>query len=132
MDTREKILSLSEVDALLCAGEWLVAVGQFDPLTAGQASRLHALRGRNGKLLVVVLENSQALLPGAARAALIAALRDVNAVIIAEPDKWRNAIPSAADVLVIEDPEAEKARSADFVRYVVTRQAAASNGGHDR
>lgn len=110
----------------------MVAVGQFDPLTAAQARRLSALHVPSSKLLAVVLENREALLPGAARAALIAALRDVDAVTVAEPDDWRTAIPSGPCVRVMEDPEAEEIRSADFVRHILERQAAAANGTRSR
>ena len=129
MDTREKIFPLDGLGAHLCRGEWVIAVGQFDPLTAAQAKRLSALRSQGGRLLAVVLESSDALLPANARAALIAALRDVDAVTVAEPELWRHAIPSTARVRVIEDAQAEEGRSAEFVRYIVERQAAASTPG---
>jgi hypothetical protein len=130
LDTREKILSVNELEALLGSGEWVIAVGQFDPLTTAQAKRLSAFHHHGGKLLAIVLEGTQALLSGNARATLIAALRDVDAVMVAERDCWPAAIPDDAHVRVVEDAEGEAARSADFVRYIVERQAAAaSNGG---
>ncbi len=110
----------------------MIAVGQFDPLTAAQANRLSALRAPDSKVLAIVIEKSEALLPGAARAALIAALRDVNAVTVANPENWRIAIPSDAHVRVVEDAAAEEIRSADFVRYIVGRQAAASDRGRNQ
>ena len=128
MDTREKIFPLERLNALLRDGEWTIAVGRFDPLTAAQAIRLKALKAQGRKLLAIVLENRDALLPGDARAALIAALRDVDAATVAEPERWRSEILANGRLHVVEDAEAEDARSADFVRYVVQRQAAASNG----
>lgn len=128
MDTREKILPLNSLDAVLRTGNWVIAVGQFDPLTAAQAKRLHALHTDGSKLLAIVLETRQALLPASARAALIAALRSVDAVTIAEPELWRAAIPTNAQLRVVDDAAAEQLRSADFVRYVLARQAAASEG----
>ena len=122
-------MRLNEIDPLLRSGEWVIAVGQFDPLTAAQASRLSALRMQGTKLLAIVLESRDALLPGEARATLIAALRDVDAVTVAEPEHWRSAVPSDARVRIVEDAQAEAARSADFIRYIVDRQASASNAG---
>lgn len=129
MDTREKILPLNQLDALFESGEWVIVVGQFDPLTAAQAKRLRVLHTPGSKLLAIVLESRDALLPGSARATLIAALRDVDAVTVAEPEQWRAAVPGEARVRVVEDREADEERSAGFIRYIVDRQAAASNGG---
>jgi hypothetical protein len=132
LDTRQKILPLRDIDALLSNGEWVIAVGQFDPLTAAEANRLTALGAPDRKLLAIVLENNEALLPAAPRAALIAALRDVNAVTVAHPENWRIAIPGGAHVRVVEDAASEKIRSAEFVRYIVGRQAAASDRGRNQ
>lgn len=129
MDTREKILPLSALDGVFSSGEWLIAVGRFDPLTAEQAARLKALRTSSRKLLALVLDLPDTLIAAAGRAALIAALRDVDAVTVAKPESWRAAIPNAHDVRIVEDSVAEENRSAEFVRYIVSRQTAASNGG---
>ncbi len=132
VDTREKIWPLEALPALFGSDEWLVTVGQFDPLTAMQAKRLHALATSGRKLLAIVLEDDGALLSANARAALIAALRDVDAVTVAEAERWRDAIPNAARVGVVEDADGEKTRSAEFIRYIVERQAAASGAGQSQ
>ncbi|MGH9639381.1 MAG: hypothetical protein ACRD3Y_04925 [Bryobacteraceae bacterium] len=110
MDTREKIVVLADLPALLAAAEWTTMAGYFDPMTAAQAKRI-AQYGEHGKLLVVVLEGEEALLPAPARAALVAALRAVNAVAIAPAGEWP-----------LEDTDAERARTAEFVQFILDRQ----------
>jgi len=121
VDTREKILALDELPALLNSDKWVIAVGQFDPLTAVQAKRLAALATDSTKLLAIVLEDGRALLPASARAALIAALRDVDAVTVAGPERWRGVIPNGPCITIVDDAEAEKIRSAEFVQRILER-----------
>lgn len=121
MDTREKIIALSEASARIRTGKWTIVPGLFDPLTATQANRLHRLKESGRNLLAVVQERQDTLLPVDARAALIAALRDVDLVCIANGE-WRTAIMASENVQVIEDRNGEAARSAEFVRFVVERQ----------
>lgn len=109
-------------------GRWLAVVGLFDPLTATQANRISRLRNEhNSKILAVVLESAGTLLDAGARAALVAALRAVDLVAISAAEQWRAAIPQNADVKIVEDPAAEQARSAEFVRFVLARQHASAS-----
>lgn len=124
MDTRSKILSPDAVPDALRTGEWLAVPGLFDPLTATQARRLAALSRPDRKVLVIVLEDSNALLPAHARAALIAGLQEVNAVVISSDNDWRTLIPEGARVQIIEDEAGERARSAEFVEFILRRQNA--------
>lgn len=126
MDTREKIIPLHRLNALLEMGRWTVVAGLFDPLTITQAKRIAGLAGKDRKLAAVVLSDEGALLPAEARAALMASLRDVNAVTIVE-DGWESAIPRRADIQVIEDPDGERARSAEFVQFILERQRSAGS-----
>jgi hypothetical protein len=121
LDTREKVLALEAVPALVGAGEWTAVAGLFDPLTLSQAERLAALaRKRAGqKILAVVLPDPEALLPAAARAALVASLRSVDAVVIAQSEELRR-----CGIALEEDARAERKRSAEFVRFVLRRQKA--------
>jgi hypothetical protein len=132
LDTRNKIVPLAEVPALLGTTPWLAVVGFFDPLTAIEAKRLAGLAcGR--KLLAIVLESENALLSGEARAELVAALRDVHLVAIAKQEGWRFVTPNRADLQIIEDPQGDKTRSAEFIQFVLDRQqsAAVSAGRND-
>jgi hypothetical protein len=124
MDTRTKILSSDVVGDALATEEWLAVVGLFDPLTVTQARRLAEVRGDGRKLLVIVLESDGALLSSDARAALVAGLREVDAVVIASPQRWCSLIPPSARVEIVEDEAGERARSAEFVQFILRRQHA--------
>jgi len=125
VDTREKIVPLGELATHLTAGEWLAVAGLFDPLTAVQAKRLAGLANSGRRLMAVVLSDSETLLAADARAALIASLRSVDLVAVARAGEWRSAIPQGTDLEIVEDLAAESGRSAEFVRFVLQRQASA-------
>ena len=80
MDTRTKILTAEAVPRA-CT----VVTGAFDPLLADDARELAEIRASHpdGPLLVVVLPLPGELLPGRARAELVAALRMVDYVVTA-------------------------------------------------
>ena len=99
-------------------------MGFFDPLTALQAKRLAEAATGGRKILAVVLDKPDSLLAADARAALVAAVRGVSAVAIAESPDWRSVLPGDADIEILDDLEAEKKRSAEFVEFVLTRQKA--------
>jgi bifunctional ADP-heptose synthase (sugar kinase/adenylyltransferase) len=80
MDTRRKILSL-DAAGRLPRGSVTAVTGCFDALRAVHARRLAALPR---PLLAVVLPCADALLPQRARAEMVAALRVVDYVVIAE------------------------------------------------
>jgi uncharacterized protein YgbK (DUF1537 family) len=124
LDTREKIRTWDALEADLSSGKWTVVVGAFDPMTAEQAERLHALAGDGRKLLVIVQRDEDDLLELHARAALVAALRDVTAVMVETADeRWRAAAERNA-VQVVEDRGEERSRRMRFERFVLERQAA--------
>jgi hypothetical protein len=80
MDTRTKILT-AETAPRAC----IVVTGAFDPVLAEDARELAEIRASHpdGPLLVVVLPLPGELLPGRARAELVAALRMVDYVVTA-------------------------------------------------
>jgi hypothetical protein len=121
VDTREKIISEERLPDLLASGTWVGVVCRFDPMTAAEAERLAGFT-RLGKVLGIVLEDEEALLPVAARAELVASLRDVSAVLIADPDTWESVIQRSAGLSVIEDFEGEGARRREFIELVRNRQ----------
>jgi hypothetical protein len=124
LDTRSKIKPLKDLDSLAAGSKWVAVAGFFDPLTAIQASRL-ANAARNGRsVLAIVLRDPDCLLPADARASLIAALRDVTTVVIADPNQWRSAISEHTDVTIIDDLEGDRKRSEEFAEYILQRQVA--------
>lgn len=124
-------MPLDSLLELLGSGQWIAVVGLFDPLTALQASRLAQFGRRDRKLLAVVLDVNDTLLSPDARASLLAALREIHFVAIAEPERWRSAIPDTAGIDIVEDPEGERARSAEFVEFILNRHSVASPTGRE-
>ena len=118
MDTREKIFTAENIPA----GDWLAVAGWFDPLTVEQAQRIARLRSLKpqSRLLAVVLPGESTLLSAEARAALIAGLRHVAAVVIANIETI-----TARGFTLEHDPAAEQRRSAAFVQFILARQQAA-------
>jgi hypothetical protein len=122
LDTRDKIKPLKDLNSMLADSKWIAMVGLFDPLTAAQTRRLADAAADGRKVLAIVLTGSDTMLPADARAALIAAVRDVDAVVIAGEQEWRSAIHRNAGVVIVDDPEGEKRRSAEFVKFILERQ----------
>lgn len=117
MDTRAKIVGAEEaaraIAAWCAAGEDpAVVIGFFDPLLAAHAGRLaSAAAGR--KLVVVIRDPENPILPLRARAELVAALGSVTLVILDQ-------LPPAGDTLIsFEQQDGETAR--DFVEHVRRR-----------
>ncbi|MGH9581374.1 MAG: hypothetical protein ACRD4O_00365 [Bryobacteraceae bacterium] len=131
MDTREKIVALDRLPALFAGAEWTVIAGFFDPMTAAQAKRIARYREDGRKLLAVVLEDGETLLPADARAVLAAALRAVDAVAVARPGEWQSAIPKNVKA-ACEDIYAERARTAEFVQFILDRKSPAPLSGAAR
>ena len=132
MDTRKKIVPLDRVPRLISEGEWLAVVGYFDPLTALEARRITDLShsASNGtarrNLLAIVLEKENGVLSVEARAALIAALREVDSVTVSNHFAWRAAVGQSSRVTVAEDAEGENQRLADLAHFILERHHAAS------
>ncbi len=120
VDTSEKIVDLDGLPALLEKGEWRAVAGLFDPLTLTQAQRVAAAAEAGQKVLVIVIPDRDTLLTAEARAALVAGLRSIDAVIIGDPEKV--GIPG---VRIPWDEAAERERSAEFIRFVLRRQKSA-------
>jgi hypothetical protein len=118
LDTREKIVPLQDLPERLGKGPWLAVVGRFDPLTLPQAERLGRLAGEGHSILGVVEPSADCLLPADARATLLAALRSVNLVVIADA-AW---LPPHPQMKILEDEEGERKRSAEFAQFIVERQ----------
>jgi hypothetical protein len=121
VDTREKIVSEERLAALLASGSWVAVVGRFDPMTAAEAERLGEF-ARLGKVLGIVLEDEEALLPVYARAVLVASLRDVSAVLVTRAEKWGALLPRNPALSVFEDLAGEGMRRREFIDYVLKRQ----------
>ena len=121
MDTREKIVPLKDLLPRLGNARWLAVVGAFDPLMLAHATRLAELGGRGRSIIAVVEPSTESLLPTEARAALVAALRSVQLVVIAEAAS----LPPSPQIEILKDEAGERKRSAEFVGRIADRQKAA-------
>jgi hypothetical protein len=122
MDTREKIVEIDQLSDLLSRGEWSIVSGLFDPLTLVQAQRIAAIAAGGRKILAVVHPDENTLLTPEARAVLVAALREVDAVVVAEPQKLIMSYPDWSHFHADGDFEADRQRSADFIEFILRRQ----------
>jgi hypothetical protein len=81
MDTRRKIVR--DARHWRPPGGAVLAAGPFDPLLAAHARQLEQLKGGAPALVVYVTDPPDPLLPAQARGELVAALRCVDAVVVA-------------------------------------------------
>lgn len=123
MDTREKLRPWQTLQADLSSGEWTIVVGYFDPLTAEQAERIHTLARAESKLLVIVQQDDDSLLHQNARAALVAGLRDVTAVLVETDTSWRAVLNENTSLRLVEDRAEEQNRRMRFERFILERLA---------
>lgn len=120
MDTRGKILRLEEMAGLReqCA-RLKVVTGYFDPLLAAHARRLAELRQPGEKLVVVITDPPDPILPARARAELVAALAAVDAVVVGLD------VAEALEVLrpdeVFQEEAADEKRRHDLAQLIACR-----------
>ena len=120
MDTRIKILSGPHI----LEGEPLAVVtGYFDVLRAGHVGDLAAVRARapHARLLVVVVRGAEPLLPLAARAEMVAAVRMVDYVLTADDSDVEHLIKALRPVLLVR-LESEDQRRVSRLKEHVQRQ----------
>ena len=113
-------MALGDLPARLGTARWIAVVGRFDPLTLAQAERVAKLHGEGRLILIVVEPSEDCLLPVEARAALLAALRGVQLVVIGEA----RSLPADPQMEIVADEEGERKRSAEFVQFIAKRQEA--------
>ncbi len=124
MDTREKILSPQQALVELAQGNWLVVAGYFDPVTAGVAEGLHDLvqANRERKVVAVVLDGPETLLSAEARSVLVAALRDVQVVVVMPEEDLNGFVPQNSRIRFVFDREAERKNSTEFASLVLAKE----------
>ncbi len=113
MDTRKKIVAFEHALGIAHEREVRWVTGHFDPLLAEHARRVREFVKPGLPLIVVVTNPPAPLLPQAARAELVAALSDVDYVVL-------KVGPAPSD-------EPEDARiTQDFIAHVARRHAGES------
>jgi len=128
VDTRAKIVPYRELSSLIGREKWIAVVGSFDPLTATQAGRLADLKRTGCKLLAVIVDEEGGLFTAEARAALVAALREIDAVLVANKSDC-TALAANPALEMVMDSEGEKRRTHEFIEFVVRRQSSTSGAG---
>lgn len=114
MDTRSKIVSPEYVAELARSGAYLVS-GSFDPLVAGLAEQLAALKPEGVPLVVLIRSAENPILPARARAELVAALAVVDYVCDQEC--------ACAPAITLEQQHAQQLNQ--LIAHVHARQNAA-------
>ena len=118
MDTRSKILTVAAAARLPRSTVTLVT-GYFDGLRAAHVRDLAALRG---PLLIAVLPLADELLPQAARAEMVAALRVVDYVVTANERDLDALIECLAPRELVRLEAADTARIRQLIEHVHGRQ----------
>ncbi len=102
--------------------EIILVTGYFDPLVAGHARRLGEIAHAGSALFVAVGNPPRPLLPARARAELVAALRMVDYVLLAEahtPADWLALLQPDA---LFREEAADERRTQDLIQHVQSRQ----------
>jgi phosphopantetheine adenylyltransferase len=122
LDTRDKIKRLEDLRPLLAENSWTALVGAFDPLMAESVALIERAHTPGHKLLIVVRSEPNELLSAQARAVLLAGVRFVDAVHVAETDDWRSVIESV--FIPITEEEGDCRRREEFEALVEARHGA--------
>jgi glycerol-3-phosphate cytidylyltransferase-like family protein len=118
MDTRSKILTLDSALALP-PGTVTIAAGYFDVLRAAHTRDLAGLRR---PVLAAVLPLKDELVPQRARAEMVAALRMIDYVVIANPGDVDTLIERLAPREVAHLEARDSARVQQLIEHVHNRQ----------
>jgi len=119
VNTRSKI-----VDAAACRsnGPVTVVTGYFDPLLAWHARELESIRGRAGALAVVVLPLPGELLPQHARAVLVAALRMIDYVLVADNEDLDRLLAELKPAEIVRLDNDDLRRRGELIEHVRRQQ----------
>ena len=128
LDTRRKIVTPENVSR---SQPIILVSGFFDPLLASHAGRLEALRRDGRRLAVLLSDPPDPVLPLRARAELVAALRAVDYVLVADGDATHH--NSQSEILhriqpeeIVQEEEADQRRTQELIAHVHARQPAQS------
>jgi hypothetical protein len=122
VNTSKKIQTWEELQNVLQEGEWTILLAQFDPLTSDTVARVNSLVCPGRKLAVIIPAVRDEFLPPKARAVLAAALRGVDAVVVAPPQNWREILSSNPAFRIVDDSVADARERSTFTTRVLKRQ----------
>ena len=118
MDTREKIIPLDAAANIAREQKMQALAGRFDPLLAEHARRIAELSDSQ-PLLVFVLDYDGAILPAAARAELVAALKSVRYVSIADTSALEEL---SAGFSIVREDEHDVERQKQLLEHIRRRE----------
>ena len=122
MDTRAKIIDLASAARLRRPGVRLkVVTGYFDVLTPDLVRRLRSLSD-GGRLIAVVLNPPNPLLPSRARAELAASLSMIDYVLLLPEVGLERALEEIRPDEVVREETADGKRSQALIEHVHQRQ----------
>jgi bifunctional ADP-heptose synthase (sugar kinase/adenylyltransferase) len=122
MDTRAKIIDLASAARLRRPGARMKLVaGYFDVLTPELVRRLWSL-SNSARLIAVVLDPPNPLLPARARAELVASLSMVDYVVLLPGGGLEKALEEIRPDEVVRDDMADGKRSEALIEHVHRRQ----------
>jgi hypothetical protein len=122
LDTRQKIKTVQDLRLLVAEDPWSGFVGAFDPVTAETIDALERARTPGRKFLVVIRPEANELLSAESRAALLAAVRFVDAVHVATTNEWRSVLESVS--APVTDEQDGHRRREEFAARVEASEAA--------
>jgi len=96
--------------------------GYFDPLLAWHARELERIRSRSGALAAIVLPLDGELLPQRARAHLVAALRMVDYVLIADNEPLDKLVAALKPLEIVHLEDHDLRRRSELIEHVRRRQ----------
>jgi bifunctional ADP-heptose synthase (sugar kinase/adenylyltransferase) len=127
LDTRKKIVTAAQaveiVRRLRAEGRSVrFATGWFDPLVVAHTQRLEPLRGGAARVMVIVTDPVQPILPARARAELVAALSAVDFVVLSEEARLEDLLSRLEATEVLRGEAADEALTQQLIHHVQTRQ----------
>ena len=123
VDTRSKILSVTNAVSLQPARPLVLVTGHFDVLRAAHARELAEIRTRTGAatLLVVVVPLAGELLDQRSRAELVAALRMVDYVLTADHEGLAEISRALQPLETVSQEPADALRTRQLIEHVHRR-----------
>jgi hypothetical protein len=118
LDTREKIVPIGSLRRL--GEKWKVVVGYFDPLYASGIGRLREICGEGQRIIVIVADRPDAILPLRARAELVAALQCVERVATCNDDPISAASETGARE-ILDELHADERRAVELSALIADR-----------
>jgi glycerol-3-phosphate cytidylyltransferase-like family protein len=121
MDTRTKILSVTDACARLAGQPVIIVSGYFDVMRAAHVRDIQEIRAQT--LLAVVRPHAGAILPARARAELVAAVRMVDYVVIGDDRELDILVSSIQPAQIVHLEDADLERAGQLKQHVQRRQS---------